>query len=540
MGDPRDLPVTDRGRTRLDRHRVRVGRRATACAGIFVFACAWLATLAVPVLAQGEDWAQFQGGPGHRGWAPDGPEPPFRSTWTLPIAPGGPDQQYGVSPPVVSGDTIIVVGPEQVIGVDGASGEQAWTVERDLGPPVVPAIAQVGGATAVVYTEGFGEGPPDESASASATTSATPSPSPSPGTDGSFDSHLAAFDIETREPLWDPIQLDAVSRTGVVVEGSQAFVGLSGGTVVAIDLERGEVTWEAKLGRTIGSPAAVEGGAVVVGLQADRDHPHPTVVALDAESGEQRWSLDDEGSAAIVSTSSIADGVAYVAFSGGQESSIDAIDLTGGQRRWRARFPRFFDLSAVAPPAVTDDAIYVTDAQGETSRLDPATGSVSWDFAQNVGVIRSAPVVSGSVVLVGAADGSMAALDTSSGDLVWRDESSSSPIRAIAIASDHVVVVRAGADAGLAAFTHDTQGSLIREVSPTTPDLARLLGWFAVGAVVVGGLVLLLGRSVAPRMAPAFEPDDSNDDDGDDDDDDGGGDGGDDGGTESPGEQDGS
>ena len=409
----------------------------------------------------------------------------------------------------MAGDTVIAVGPEQVIGVDASTGTQSWTVERDLGPPVVPAVAEVGVATAVVYTEGFGDGPGSSTSpasSASASGSGSPSASASQG-DASepFDSHVAAFNLETRKPLWHPIQLDAVSRTGVVVEGSRAFVGVNGGTVEAIDLVKGEVVWKAELGRVIGSPAAVEGGTVVVGLQADRDDPHPTVVALDAGSGEQVWSLDDEGAAAIVSTAAIADGRAYVAFSGGQESSIDAIDLAGGERRWRSRFPRFFDLSGLAPPTVTDDAIYVTDAQGETSRLDRDTGAVSWDFAENVGVIRSAPVVSGSSVLVGAVDGSIAALDGSSGDLVWRDESSSSPVRAIAIVGDRVEIVRGGADAGLEAFAHDAEGQLIREVSPTDVDPSRFVGWFVIAAAAVALLVLALGRYLAPRMGSAFE-----------------------------------
>jgi outer membrane protein assembly factor BamB len=422
------------------------------------------------------------------------------------VAPGGPNDQYGLSAPIVVEDTVIAVGPDAVVGVDASDGAQSWTVERDLGPSVVPAAAQVGGTTAIVYTEGFGEGPPDESPTPSATGS--PSASATGGGDAEpFDSHLAGFDLATRKPLWDPVQLAAVSRTGVVVEGSRAFIGLNGGTVVAVDLDGGSVAWKTDLGRLIGSPLAVEDGTVVVGLQADRDDPRPTVVALDADTGEQRWSLDDEGSAAIVSTVAIASGRAYVAFSGGQESSIDAVELDDGARRWRARFPRFFDLSGQAPPTVTDDAIYVTDAQGETSRIDLETGAASWDFAQNVGVIRAAPVVSGSFVLVGAVDGSLAALDASNGDLVWRDERSSSPVRAIAVAGDMVVVVRAGTDAGFEAFAHDPGARLTREVSPTTLDLPRLVGWFAIGAVVVGVIVLVLGRSLAPRMGPAFEAD---------------------------------
>ena len=44
--------------------------------------------------------------------------------------------------------------------------------------------------------------------------------------------------------------------------------------------------------------------------------------------------------------------------------------LDAGERTWRTRFPRFFDLTATAPPVVTEDAVYATDAQGETYRID--------------------------------------------------------------------------------------------------------------------------------------------------------------------------
>ena len=56
---------------------------------------------------------------------------------------------------------MVAVGPEEVLGVDRESGEQAWSVERGLGPSVPAAVATLGGAELVVYTEGFGDGPPD-------------------------------------------------------------------------------------------------------------------------------------------------------------------------------------------------------------------------------------------------------------------------------------------------------------------------------------------------------------------------------------------
>lgn len=502
---------------------------------MLVAASVWL--LAAPFAASAQTdqgWPQFQGGPEHAGWAPSGPAPAYGSAWTLPVAPAGPDRQSGLSAPVISGDTIVAVAADRVLGVDVADGHEAWTVPRDEGPPIVPAIATIGGVTAVVYTEGFGEGPggADPSASASAPADGSSSPSVSPtaspvaegdtGTGGAepFDSHLAAFDIKTREPLFEPVPLAAVSRTGVVVDGTTAFVGVNGGTVYAVDLTDGSVTWTVELGRPVGTPLTVADGFVLVGLQLKDVGTLPTVVALDAASGEERWRIDDDSAAGIVATAAAGQGTAFVIFSGRQESSVDAIDLATGERLWRSRFPRFFDPTASTPPVVTDEALFVADFGGQLFALDPQTGSTLWDFALNEGVFQAAPVAVAEHVIVGTLQGRLVALDAADGDLVWRSGGASDtagPVRSIAVAGDRLVVVRAGPEAGLAAFDHDPEVTLIREASPTTFDPVAFVGGAAGAALIVGALTLVLGKVLVRRRGPAFTGDDPDPDDPDDD-----------------------
>jgi outer membrane protein assembly factor BamB len=475
-------------------------------------------------LAQSDaGWTQYQAGPGHPGSVHDGPAPGYRLDWSAPITLSGPDDQFGASAPIVAGDTVIVVGPEQVVGVDLGSGESSWSVDRAFGPSVPAAVATVRGAQLVVYTEGFGDGPPDPDASpssSSATTSASGSSAPSDGDDagGVFDSHLAAFDLETQKPSFEAVPLDAVSRTGVTVDGSMAFVGANGGRIYAVDLTDGSVAWTAELGRPVTSPVAVADGKVLVGMQSTSSSRLPTVVALDAADGEELWRVDDEGAAAIVSTVAADATTAYVAFSGSQESSIDAIDLESGSRTWHARLPRLFDPAATAPPVITDDAVLITDALGVTFALDPADGTRRWDFALNQNVFRAAPVAVGDHVLVGTVDGDFVALDAADGELVWRS-ATGSPIRAIAVGGDRILLVRAGVAAGLEAYVNDPGVPLVREASPTTADPAMLAFNLGVAGVAVAGLTLLLGRVIAGRMGPAMpssdDPSDPDDDDAD-------------------------
>ncbi len=452
-----------------------------------------------------DDWTQYQGGPGHTGSATDAPAPPYLLDWSLPVPLGGPGDQYGVSAPVVAGDIIVVVGHDQVIGVDAASGETAWTVDRELGPSTAAAIATVDGAQMVVYTEGFGDGPPTGSPTPSASPSASASPTEGePDAAGTFDSHLAAFDLETREPSFDPVGLDAVSRTGVTVDGTTAFVGANGGLVYAVDLTDGTVTWTVDLGRPVSSPLTVAGDTVLVGLQSTQASRLPTVVALDAADGEERWRLDDDATAAIVSTVAADGSTAYVAFSGSQESSVDAVEIGSGERGWRARLPRLFDPTASAPPIITDEAIIATDALGVTYALDPATGERNWNFALNQNVFRAAPIAVAGHVVVGTVEGELVALEEAAGDLVWRSGANGRPIRALAVAGDRIVVVRAGLDAGLEAYIHDPDGTVIREISPTTPDPGMLALNIGVAGLAVAAVTLVLGRFLARRSGPAF------------------------------------
>ncbi len=112
----------------------------------------------------GVPWGQFQGGPAHGGFLPDGPQPPYRVRWTMPAPAGG-----GLSSPIVIGDEVVSVGSQAVYGIDLATGQVTWQIPRVGGPVSTPAAASVGGRDLLVYLEG-----------PAATDPASPSPAASP------------------------------------------------------------------------------------------------------------------------------------------------------------------------------------------------------------------------------------------------------------------------------------------------------------------------------------------------------------------------
>ena len=472
-------------------------------------AAAWTLILGAGIAGAQVDaaWTEFQGGPAKTGAASGGPEPGYHQTWRAAIAPGGPGGRFGLSVPVIAGDVAVAVGPEHVVGLEVANGEQAFSVDRDLGPPVSPAVVTTSAGTVVVYTEGWGDGPPDVSPSSDASTSSDASPTAT-GTgnepDASVNSHLAAFDVVTQEPLWPPVQLDTVSRTGVTIDGDLAFVGGNGGTVTAVDLVEGGVAWTRELEATLVTSLAASDGFVLVGLQGDRD-TEPVIVALDAASGEERWRHDPVAPSAVVSAVSVDGASVFAILSGLAETSVVAIDLADGAQRWSRRVNGTFDV--FAPPVVSSDRLFVTDLIGHTRALDAETGEEIWDFAMNSAVFRSVPTLVGSHLLVPTLEGELGAIDVETGELVWRRSGDGSPFRSLATAGEVLVAVRGGAQSGFEAYVHDPDAALVREASPTTLALAPMLGAMAVAALGVLALVLLLGRFLAPRMGPALRDD---------------------------------
>jgi outer membrane protein assembly factor BamB len=524
------------------RLRIAVLRRAPRRAFFGVAALAVIVALALaagPALGQDSavtDWVQVQGNAAHTGVAAAGPAPPYKEAWRFDPGVAG---RFGFSTPVIGGDVAVTVGTHAVFGVDLATGETAWTVDRDFGPPVSAAVGTAGGSSVVVYTEGFGPTPPTEAfpsatpSGGSTSTSAVASSSPSASPSGAaapqgepFDSRVQAVDLTTQKPVWaKPVQLEAISRSGVTVDADTAYVGDQGGTVTAIDLAAGDVRWTYDAPGAVSSPIAVSGGIAVLSTEEQVDAT-PFLVGVHTSDGTEAWrtELPQSQSPGIAQTSipAIIDGTIYVAMVG--DRSVHALALTDGSERWVTQLNSF--VSPRSSILVGGDVVFAVDLTGELYELDAVSGERRWDFAINGSAALGAPVLAGGAVLVPTNLGSLVAIEVQSRRLVARSASAgwSGYFASMAVTSDRVVVLKGGRAPGLVAFEHDPDGQLLSEVSPTVLAPGHLVGYYGIAAVPLAVVLLLIGKLLMGRMGPpvlpeqAWTDDDESEDDLEDDD----------------------
>jgi outer membrane protein assembly factor BamB len=448
------------------------------------------------------EWSQFQGGAGHPGLLSDGPAPPYRIRWTLP-APEG----EGLSGAVIVDRTAIALGEGAVYGVDLATGKVAWEVPRAGGPLSVPAVV-AGDPPTLLFLDG-----PEEEAGASPSPGETPSPTQTPSPSPALDveeagSALVAMDLSSREERWRA-PLAAVSRTGVTVDGQAAYVGDEDGMVYAIATTDGEVLWSRELGESraegdaagclrasgarIDVPIAVADGRVVV-VGRNVDGRSVAVSAFDVADGSCLWRKSPQVGSSAVSAPATAGDAVVIGFADRLARSLDAGD---GEQRWAELVVSLF--SPVTSPALQTDAAYLADLGGGLYRLDPGEGSRVWSYQFNESVRRSSPVVSGETVLLGLFDGRLVAVDAASGVLVWQSEATPGQVGTISLSREVVVAVKGGRDAGLIAFEHDPDGSLVRIESPTVLEPGTTLSRIGTAAAIVLAALLLPGMLARRR-----------------------------------------
>lgn len=187
---------------------------------------------------------------------------------------------------------------------------------------------------------------------------------------------------------------------------------------LTIDAQTKTVAWRFKIKQPIfSSPIASEGVAFFGGLDS-------TVYALDIQTGQLKWKLRTNGE--IRSNLLLHNNLLYLA---GGNGVLSCIDKNSGKPVWRTIFDnnalylaeRRYDFADYyhSSPIVHNNVLYIGSGSGLMQAFKAENGELLWQFKAG-DIIHSTPVVVKGKLCFGSYDGNVYALNISDGSLAWK------------------------------------------------------------------------------------------------------------------------
>ncbi len=329
--------------------------------------------------------------------------------WTRDIGAGTDEQLLNLEPLVVDGVVYAADAEGRVQALDAASGRAVWSVDLELpvsgGPGVGEGLALV----------------------------------------GTSEGQLVALNAQTGEARWttqltsEILSVPAVGNGVVVVQSID-------GKLFGLEATNGNERWRYEREvpvltlRGSGSPV-LSGGAAYVGLSGGK------LVALRIDNGGLLWDADVtvpsgrselERLADIDSDPLVFGGGVFVATYQGE---VAAVEQRTGRLAWRRK------LSVYSGMGTDGRRLYVSDAEGVVWAIDVRSGTAVW--SQDALKFRrlSDAVVLGNYVVLGDFEGYLHWIDRDTGELAARNRVGRAPITTgIRVVDDVLFVQGDGGD----------------------------------------------------------------------------------------------
>ncbi len=209
------------------------------------------------------------------------------------------------------------------------------------------------------------------------------------------------LDAQNGEVIWS---VKATGKNWSLAHLSESSVYVSSaGRLHALSPADGSERWRFAVDKGLTSPIAHQ-DRVFVGSEGG------TLYAVDAERGQRLWTFN------VVKAISLAAGIwQNKVYAASKDHSVYALDMDDGECLWH------FTTGAkiYGTPFVSDGVVYVTSADHKVYALFAASGQVLWSFTTG-SEIHTSPFEHEGLVYVSSRDKHLYVLDAEDGKELWR------------------------------------------------------------------------------------------------------------------------
>jgi outer membrane protein assembly factor BamB len=235
---------------------------------------------------------------------------------------------------------------------------------------------------------------------------------------------LSSFSTEDGKKRWnvdvaDPEEEDddSVISGGIAADAGVIYVTAGYDEIVAVDAQKGDIKWRAKMnGPSRAAPTVVGGRVFVITLSN-------SILALDATNGAVQWEFSGLGqSTGLVGAASPAatNDLVVPAFSSGE---IYAIRAGNGSVAWSDNLASTVKLGGISGlsdirglPVIDNNVVYAISFGGKAAAIDLMTGARIWQ--RDISGAET-PWISGNRLYLISSEGQIVALDKEKGTVIW-------------------------------------------------------------------------------------------------------------------------
>ena len=303
----------------------------------------------------------------------------LKKRWSSKIGDGQGDGFYKITPTLIDGVIYVASSDGEVAAINAANGARLWRVELER--PLSGGVGYhnrslyLGGADGSVLQLSAEDGAVEWEAAVSGEVLAAPVVSDDWVIVQTYDGKLLGFRSGAEEPSWtftsDVPVLTLRGTSAPILIGGNAIAGFGDGKVVAVDVDSGNVSWEARIGVPQGSSEIdrivdVDGAMTQQGIELFVASYQGRLAALDSRTGRKLW----QQNVSSVTGTNVGFGNVYVA---DVDGTLSAFLRTGQGVRWQNIELGYRELSRPTP---VSSYVATVDFEGYLHLLSQVDGQI--------------------------------------------------------------------------------------------------------------------------------------------------------------------
>jgi outer membrane protein assembly factor BamB len=336
---------------------------------------------------------------------------PVHTLWSASVGKAG---KYIFTPALVGNDIYTAAANGTITKLDASSGRTVWQI--DAGMDLTAGVGSDGDTIVVSGVNGQilafdNQGKLRWKAQASSEVLSAPAVGQGVVVVRSLDNRVIGLDAESGTRKWSlqrtTPSLSLRTAPGITIAKGAAYVGLSGGRLLALALNNGAPRWEVPVGDPRGTTdleriADISGTPVVAGRDVCAVSYQGRVACVDAVSGQGLWwkSFSSDVGVAVDERA---------VYASDERGALSAFSRNGGASLWRNNQLANRSLST---PAASGAVVAVGDYQGYVHFFSKQDGLMLARVATDGSPILAAPLVARGKFIFQTQSGTVVAIAT--------------------------------------------------------------------------------------------------------------------------------